>query len=310
MKPETRSFYQSAVERAVYRVLGTLDEALDLESIAREAALSPFHFHRVFRGMIGETPLELHRRLRLERAAAQLCRATPSITAVAFAAGYETHEAFTRAFRAAYGDSPSGFRSAALRDADSTDRCRRPPVHRLTTRSGIHYAADGFRPIISFSSGGSSMHVSIEALPTLRVASVRHTGPYLEIGQAFGRLGALVERAGLIPPADSLMLAIFYDDPETVAQAQLQSDAGITVGDEVMLPEGVEERRIPAGRYARMTHQGPYAGLSEAWTRLMGEWLPSSGHRVGEGHGFEVYRNTPMVATPEQLLTDLYLPIA
>ena len=66
MKPATRSFYQAAVERAVHRVIRTLDGALDLASLASEAALSPFHFHRVFRGMIGETPLELHRRLRLE----------------------------------------------------------------------------------------------------------------------------------------------------------------------------------------------------------------------------------------------------
>lgn len=69
MKSETRSFYHQAVRRTVERIIAGLDEALDLELLARAAALSPFHFHRVFRGMIGETPLELHRRLRLERAA-------------------------------------------------------------------------------------------------------------------------------------------------------------------------------------------------------------------------------------------------
>ena len=53
MKTETRTFYATAVERAVARIAAALDEALELEALARLAALSPFHFHRVFRGMLG-----------------------------------------------------------------------------------------------------------------------------------------------------------------------------------------------------------------------------------------------------------------
>src|SRR5882724_6391911 len=66
VKTETQSFYATAVERTVGRITETLDQAIDLAALARAAALSPFHFHRVFRGMVGETPLEMHRRLRLE----------------------------------------------------------------------------------------------------------------------------------------------------------------------------------------------------------------------------------------------------
>jgi AraC family transcriptional regulator len=103
MKPDTRSFYELAVEKAIQRVIADLDRALDLQALARVAALSPFHFHRVFRGMVGETPLELHRRLRLERAAHALLFEDRPVTEIAFAAGYETHESFTRAFRSHYG---------------------------------------------------------------------------------------------------------------------------------------------------------------------------------------------------------------
>src|SRR6266542_210510 len=107
MKPETRSFYEQAVQRAVEQIARNLDEALDLETLARSACLSPFHFHRVFRGMTGETPLELIRRLRMERAAARLIESDGAITEIAFDAGYETHEAFTRAFRECFSTSPS-----------------------------------------------------------------------------------------------------------------------------------------------------------------------------------------------------------
>jgi AraC-like DNA-binding protein len=69
VKPETRTFYEAAVMRAVERVGASLDEALDLDALAREAALSALHFQRVFCGVVGETPLELHRRLRRVRGA-------------------------------------------------------------------------------------------------------------------------------------------------------------------------------------------------------------------------------------------------
>ena len=132
MKPDTRSFYARAVQAAIEHIAQHLDDALELEALARVACLSPFHFHRVFRGMVGETPLELTRRLRLERAAWRLSDKQRAITEIAFDAGYETHEAFTRAFRASYSASPSGFRlrtyprieiAAAVRRSLQRRRC-------------------------------------------------------------------------------------------------------------------------------------------------------------------------------------------
>ena len=87
MKPDTRSFYEQAVQRAIDHIARSLDEALDLETLARGACLSPFHFHRVFRGMVGETPLEFIRRLRMERAARQLAASPSAVTEIAFDAG-------------------------------------------------------------------------------------------------------------------------------------------------------------------------------------------------------------------------------
>src|SRR5688572_20552375 len=144
MKPETRSFYELAVQKAVERVVTGLDGALDLQALARTAALSPFHFHRIFRGMVGETPLELHRRLRLERSAWPLLNADLPVTTVAFGAGYETHESFTRAFRLHYDCSPSEFRQS--RDL-SAPTCMKPFRTGLAARSGIHFESERSQPV-------------------------------------------------------------------------------------------------------------------------------------------------------------------
>ena len=302
MKSETRSFYVRAVQRVIDHIAGHLDEAPSLAALASYACLSPFHFHRVFRGMVGETPLELARRLRLERAAWQLTHTDRTITEIAFSSGYETHEAFSRAFRACYDGSPSDFRE---RQHPFTG-----PLIELAARSGVHFTPDGttvrFTPI---DSGGRSMKVEITTFPELRVATVHHVGPYNQTPEAVTRLGAIAGEAGLYADPAAAMVALYYDDPESTPAAQLRSDAGLIVSEHTALPPSLGERRIPAGRYARTVHRGPYNELGDVWARFMGEWLPASGHRVGDGPSYELYVNNPHELPSSEFLTELRVPI-
>ncbi len=307
VKSETRSFYELAVQGAICRISAHLDEALDLAALARAAGLSPFHFHRIFRGMVGETPLELQRRLRMERAAWRVLRGDLSITSVAFDAGYETHESFTRAFRNFYGVPPSGFRPSAPAAAGD---CSRPPQVELAAASGIHFSTPAAENQFIPFSRGAAMNVTIKEMPELRLGTVRHIGPYQHISEAFQRLGAIAGPAGLISGPAAAMIGVYHDDPETTPPEELRSDAALAVSPEAQLPEGLVELRLPAGRYASMTHVGPYTQLGDAWARFMGEWLPNSGHRVGVGMSYEIYRNTPLEVPPAELRTEIYLPLA
>jgi AraC family transcriptional regulator len=306
MKPGTRLFYELAVERSVEHIARHLDEALDLERLARLAALSPFHFHRVFRGMLGETPLELLRRLRLERAAWRLLSSEDSITGLAFDAGFETHEAFSRAFRARFGASPSEFRQRA---EGARAGCQPPPVCEIAAQCGVHVRPNGAISAVVFRRGDSVMNVEIKSMPAVRVGAVRHIGPYHSISNAFAKLGALAAPAGLFVP-EAMMIALYHDETDTTPQDQLRSDAALSVSASAVLPEGLTEHTLPAGKYAMAVHKGPYQELGDAWGRLMGEWLPKSGHRVGEGVCYEVYRNNPGQVPPAELLTELYVPLA
>ncbi|HEY8923705.1 MAG TPA: AraC family transcriptional regulator [Polyangia bacterium] len=306
VKAETRSFYEQAVERAVRHIIARLDEALELRGLARHAGMSPFHFHRVFRGLLGETPLELQRRLRLERAAAALLGGDERVTALAFDAGYETHEAFTRAFRRAYGVSPSSFRQRA---GATPAGCERPPSVEITAPCGLHVHRLGEPLALLFNQGASDMNVVIENLPALRIAALHHVGPYQNIGEAFGRLGALAGPAGLFRPG-SMMIGLYHDDPDATPADELGSEAGVSIPEGVSLPDGLTEIKLAAGRYAKTTHVGPYDQLHDVWSRFVGQWLPSSGERIGDGPSLEVYHNTPADAPPSQLRTDLYIPLA
>jgi AraC family transcriptional regulator len=308
MKAPSPAFYQTLIESTVRTIHQSLDRALDLEALACAACLSPFHFHRMFRGLTGETPLEFHRRLRMERAASCLLKTDEAIIHIAFEAGFETHEAFTRLFRSLYACSPTTFRKSRNPVAAGIHATYRPL---LGARSAIHFntpesAISGLLKPLFNQLGEPVMHVDIVQLPQQRLATLPHLGPYNRISEAFEKIGAIAGPAGLFGP-DTAMLALYYDDPESTPPDELRSDAALTVSADRVLPATLIEKSLPAGRYARTMHNGGYALLGDTWARFMGQWLPQSGHRMGSAASFERYLNTPMDVPVEQLRTELYI---
>ncbi len=290
--------YKERILAVLLHIQRNLDDELSIEELARVAHFSPFHFHRIFRGLVGESVKEHIRRLRLERAAGQLKFSDQPIVGIALDAGYETHEAFTRAFGAMFGCSPREFRRAYQE--------KLLPA----APSGVHYCPGGelddFEPLTP---GGNAMDVRIEQLPALSVVFTRVVGPYKQVAhQAWQRLCSWTGPRGLHGP-NTLCLGICHDDPDVTPPDRVRYDAAITVSQPVA-PEGdIGVQEIPAGRYAVMTHRGPYEKLSQTWGQLCGQWLPGSGHRVRSAPSFEIYRNDPNSTPPEDLVTDVHLPI-
>jgi AraC family transcriptional regulator len=151
------------------------------------------------------------------------------------------------------------------------------------------------------------MDVTVEDLPEQRVLAITHVGPNAMIGEAFRRLAGVAGPAGLMERC--VGVAIFHDDSETTPAASLRSSAGLIVADDVAVIDGLEELRIPAGKYARATHVGHYATLRDSWDKLMGQWLPNSGYRIVSRYSYEVYRVADH-SRPDALETDLYVAIA
>ncbi|MES2123383.1 MAG: GyrI-like domain-containing protein [Gemmatimonadota bacterium] len=152
------------------------------------------------------------------------------------------------------------------------------------------------------------MDISIVVQPTLRAATVRHVGPYPEIGKAFARLEASLDGMRL-PGEPVAMVAIFHDNPLTTPAAELRSDAGILVDTGVDIPPGVAETVIRGGSYLHGRHLGSYAGLPAAWARLRDEGMRAHNVLRAEGPGYELYVNNPGNAAIGDLITDLYIPV-
>jgi len=174
-RPVTKDSYGRRLQRVADHIWDHLDEPMDLAALAEIACFSPFHFHRIYRAMMGETVAETLVRLRLQRAARELAHGDAAIALVGQRAGYGSPAAFSRAFRASYGKTPTAFRA---------DKAPCPLRGEPLAQSGV-----------------LTMKVEIQDRPPMRLASVPHQGPPQTVGRAFDRLMAWAGPRGLtVPP--------------------------------------------------------------------------------------------------------------
>lgn len=253
----TTTLFADRILRVLDAIHAGLDDDLAPADLAATAGLSLHHFHRVFRGMVGESVMQYVRRLRLERAAFRLRYAGGDITGTAFAHGYESHEAFTRAFRAHFGMPPSQYRDA--------QRARVEQMHAERTQRRVE--------------------------PARRVLTCRHVGAYDDVGRAWEQLMALAPRVPGVR-LDRPTLGFVYDDPEITDPALCRYDAAVELdiaAPTPAVPAGLALREIPGGTYAIHLHHGGYDNILDSYIALLGEWLPRQGLDLADEPVLERY---------------------
>lgn len=275
--------YQRQLDAVTDYIYAHLDDDLSLDRLADVSGFSPYHWHRIYRAVRGETAAQTVRRLRLERAATMLAQNAWPLERIARRAGFTSADAFSRAFQRAYDRTPGRFRSDRAGGPNGTGDSRRSAV-------------------IPDVESPTPYPVRVEERPERRLAVAEHRGSYMGIGRAFARV---VDRMGLRKP----MVAIYEDDPDAVPEAALRAVAGAVVGPEAEVPEDLETRVVPAGRYAVMRYTGPYASMHAAYLWLYGQWLPASGWEPRDHPVIEEYLTDPATTPPAQAATDILLPL-
>ncbi|WP_183317017.1 AraC family transcriptional regulator [Chelatococcus caeni] len=150
--------------------------------------------------------------------------------------------------------------------------------------------------------------VHIRELAPVRVVSIRHVGPYEAAGSAFDQLWAWAHARGPIP-ANLRVFSIYHDDPACVPADRLRCDAAMYVGPDAEGDGVVTVREIPGGRHAVLAVKGPYSLVPQASRWLLETWLPQHGERPARAP-FDEYLNNPATVPPEELRTDICLPLA
>ncbi len=273
-------------ERRILRVLQYIDDNpaadLSLDALADIAAMSRFHWHRVFQAMTGETCAQTVRRIRMLKAARWLAFENGAIAQVAERVGYPNVQSFTRVFGEYYKVPPAEFRQGDWE-------------HQIPTP-----AAKGKFKMFP---------VEIKQVPSLRLAALLHQGAYTLVGPCFQKLFQSAATTNLLPHVQGVA-SVYYDDPHSVPDADLRCHAGLVVPQNTKLPGDLEDVLMAGGTYAILHYKGAYPALVAAYDFLYGSWLPGSGREPRHAPCYERYLNSPADTPASDLLTDIYLPLA
>lgn len=314
----SRRAYAARINRVIDFIDAHLADPMDLSTLADVANFSPWHFHRVFQAMTGETLADRVRRRRLE-AAAQRLLATPAQAALAVAldVGFGSAEVFTRAFRAHFGMTPSHWRRGGWRDWARQRHLELRKIHQEVRKENqaaalIFLEHPEHWPLGRLNEEPSlTMNIDIRTLPPRRLAYMRYTGPYGHpgINETWQRFMAWGAQRGLTQPRRT-MYGISQDNPEITPPERCRYDCCVEV-DASFDPEGiVGVQDLAGGRYACALFTGTGATIAQAWMTLYGQWMPSSGWQAGDGPALELYdKDFVMDETTGQFSCLLCVPI-
>jgi AraC family transcriptional regulator len=286
--------YQARMQRVLDYIDRHLDGDLDLETVSRAAAFSKFHFHRQFTATFG---LSVHRYvqlIRMKRASHRLAfEDAQSVTDIGMDAGYDAPDAFARAFRQRFGQSPSSFRKSPdwgpwLSALGPLDNARSKLMQIIFDRDDV----------------------TICDVPPTPVAIIEHRGDRTTIGDTRQRFMDWSKAAGLSRETSPSFM-VFRSERTPANPADYSMDLCVATDQPIEANDKqVKAGVIPGGRCAVLRYPGNTNNLEPAALYLYRDWLPASGE---EARDFPIYCQRRLSIIPEvpahEVVVELFLPL-
>lgn len=316
-----RQEYTARINRVLDYIEHHIDKELTLEELAGVAHFSPFHFHRVFKAMVGETLHRFIQRLRVEKAATQLSsNPRKNVTDIALDCGFSGSAAFSRAFREAFQMTPTEWRDLNSAQESNIGQTNSKPGKTVgkpgkeLPEVSYYFDLQTNRQIWRFEmKRDRQVQVEVKELPARAVAYVRHIGPYAGDEALFEELFIkLMNWAGprnLLRFPETQVMAVYHDDPNVTEEEKLRISACITVPPETMAEGDVGRMTVPGGLFAVARFEIDSGEYEEAWKAVMETWLPGSGYQPDDRLCYEWFHNNPKEHPDGKHIFDICLPV-
>ncbi len=234
-----------------------LDTNLDLAFLADKSALSKYHFHRIFKALLGEQPLKYVEKRRLTSAAYDLLNTDRRIIDIAFDLGFGSHESFTRAFKKRFFLTPSQFRKIR-------------PVVRLEEKGKIGHLD------LRLSHGKAKPNPTILHKPGFSIAGLMYSGHDKSAIDLLWKELWKMFRTGIIKVDRPKFIGSCFHDIDMRNNEVFDYYAGFEVGHPINIPKVFKIINIPKSDYAVFTHQGSVDNIESTYDQIYGNWLPRS----------------------------------
>ncbi|WP_303316456.1 AraC family transcriptional regulator [Flavivirga abyssicola] len=302
-KNDIEKDYISRINLTLKHIEHHLDSELSLESLSGLALYSPFHFHRIFKAIIGETLHGYIVRKRIEKTASVLLhKRHVSITELSLQYGFNSNSSFTRAFKKFYGISPSEFRKknpnkfSKIRNAESKNG-----QENLISEKYICNINNHLNWI------KMNANIEIKEIPELKFASITHFG-VTGVEDVFNRLAKWANAKGLMKNPETKMARIFHDsfkitDPDKVRMSICLLTNTLFVAEEEIDAGIIKKSKCIVGHFEITPND-----FEKSWSSLF-IWMNENGYKKAEVSPFEVYHNDFREHPENKCIVDLHIPI-
>jgi len=288
------------IQRAVDYIEDHLKDDLTVDAIAKVAAFSKWHFQMIFSSAVGDTLKEYIRKRRLTAALNELSTTERRIIDIALDAGFESQEAFTRAFKAMFGKTPGECRTEGTK---SVMYLHKP---RITMAYLDHlYGGINMEPIIRFVEEKKVVGMGSRFISALS-PDANSKNVIGELWNQYNVRGQEISHR--LSWADLGIVSSLSSEEEKAHPNEMFYVAGTEVTSTEVIPSGMLAFKVPAGNYAVFTHKGHITKLGMTMKYIYGSWLPKSGKKLRLAPEFEVYDQRFKHDSEESEL-DIYIPI-
>ncbi len=299
MKDESRQEYIERINRVIDHISEHFDTENSLADLADIACFSEYHFHRIFRAMMGETIGEFTGRMRMERAVALMRRSrSANLSRIAIECGFNSVSNFSRAFKKRYGVSPSR--------TDLDELSQDSKIGKDYPTASRYY----FKPFPE-DELALDFEVKIEQRADLHLAYIRTFGLYLEPQKGMDAYARLMDwvRQNKELLLDDRVIGMSPDDPEVTPLEKCRYDLCVALN-QPMAPQGeIGCMLIPASNYAVHHCAGDITAFERAWSYFFKVWFPSSGYVPDSMPAMEIFHSRPEDVGWEYFDIDCCVPI-
>lgn len=302
--------YYSRINRVMDYIDQHLEQPLDLNTVAEEAHFSPFHFHRIFTFLIGETPGDYIQRLRIEKAAWKLREANPlTITEIAYHCGFGSLSLFSRTFRKYYGMTPGEFARSEKPVYSQGGKLFSKTGQML--RKNMKEETEFDDDLCNIKSNQfifMEAKIEVKEMPEMKAIYCRHIGPFHLIGQAYEKVAKFAAPRGLFKPNISKTATVTHDDPSVTEIEKVRQSACIIIEEDVKVEGEIGKLVIPGGKYAVGHFELGHTEFERAWNSMC-NWFTESGYQQGDGCTYELYHNDFTTHPEGKHIVDICIPV-
>lgn len=291
------------INKAIHYIEENIHTKLLLENIAREAHFSPFHFHRLFSVVTGETVNNFITRKRIEKAASYLLHKKEiPITEIAEKVGFANLSSFSRAFKKFYGISPQEFKELSPEKFSKICKTK-------SKNSQIEISFEQYICNINNSLNWIQMNAktTVKVLDKLELAYISHVGKMDLIGSAFDQLIRWATPKGLMEQENLRMVTIYHDSPKITDPNHLRMSACIVLNSKTTVEGEVGLRMIESGKCIVSRFEIAPHEFQQAWESSF-VWMTENGYKKADKDPFEIYYNNYLEHPEQKFVVDLCIP--